>query len=75
MVDCGWPGNTQTRGMATTAGDTAVDPRCVEWCRSKVKLLSDDVDGMWVPEVRLREGIPDEGLSMSHGFSDGGVSR
>ena len=32
--------------------ETAVDPRCVEWCRSKVKLLGNDVDALWRPEVR-----------------------
>lgn len=58
---------------------TAVDPRCVEWCRSKVKLLGDDVDALWRPEVRGHPEIDRDAVRSenSHPLSDAmrGVSR
>ena len=37
--------------MSTVSG-SAVDPRCVAWCRHKVKLLGADVNALWRPEAR-----------------------
>ena len=43
---------TVSRAPSMKRMETAVDPRCVEWCRGKVKLLGDGVDALWRPEVR-----------------------
>jgi hypothetical protein len=43
---------TVSRAPSMKRMETAVDPRCVEWCRGKLKLLGDGVDALWRPEVR-----------------------
>ena len=44
--------------MATAAEDAAVDAYCIEWCKSKVKVLGVDVDAAWKPKVRATPPPP-----------------
>ena len=52
------------RAMATAAEDAAVDAYCIDWCKSKVKVLGVDVDAAWKPKVRATPAPLDRSLAL-----------